>query len=304
MTRRPSLRLRILTFGMRLVAKPAMARTAEPEVANARFERTASYMFSAPKGLVQTTEAAMSVIAVGDVPRDRIVLFLHGGAFVVGSSRSYRAFAGRLSQRAAVKVAVPDYPLLQQASFPAAPQAVLAAWDRLILAGYRAENIALAGDSAGGNLVFGLLSTLLQRGERPACVLAFSPWTDLTLSGETLTSNAHRDPLLPVSRMAEVVGLYLQGADPAHPLASPVFAEFPNPPPTLVQVGATEILRSDAERIARKTDARLEVWPDCPHVWQMFDPRLPEARDAMRQAGKFLQTSFESASRKPTASAT
>jgi acetyl esterase/lipase len=104
--------------------------------------------------------------------------------------------------------------------------------------------------------------------------------------------------------MAEVVDLYLCGADAAQPLASPVLADFPNAPPTLIQVGAEEILLSDAERIAHKMGARLEVWPDCPHVWQMFDPRLPEARDAMRQAAEFIQTSFESASRKPTASAT
>lgn len=304
MTRGPSLRLRLLNFGMRMVAKPGMRRTAEPEAANARFERVAPYIFSVPKGLVQTKEAGMDVMATGAVPSGRIVLFLHGGAFVAGSSRSYRAFAGRLSQRAGVKVAVPDYPLLQQAGYPAAPRAVLAAWDRLIAAGYRADDIALAGDSAGGNLVFGLLSTLLQRGERPACVIGFSPWTDMTLSGESLTTNADNDPLLPVGRMAEVVGLYLQGADPVQPLASPLFADFPNPPPTLVQVGAEEILLSDAERIADRTGARLEVWPNCPHVWQMFDPRLPEARDAMRQAGDFIQTSFESANRKPTASAT
>jgi len=304
MTRRPSLRLRLLNLGMRWLARPSLRRTAEPEVVNVRFERMAPYIFSAPKGLVQTKEAGIPVMAVGAVPPDRIVLFLHGGAFVTGSSRSYRAFAGRLSQRAGIKVAVPDYPLLQQASYPAGPKAVLAAWDRLIKAGYRAENIVLAGDSAGGNLVFGLLSTLLQRGERPACVIGFSPWTDMTLSGDSLTTNARRDPLLPVDRMAEVVDLYLCGADAAQPLASPVLADFPNAPPTLIQVGAEEILLSDAERIAHKMGARLEVWPDCPHVWQMFDPRLPEARDAMRQAAEFIQTSFESASRKPTASAT
>ena len=304
MTRRPSLRLRLLNLGMRLFAKPSMRGTAEPETANVRFERVAPYIFSAPNRLVQTEEAGMPVMAVGVVPSERIVMFIHGGAFVTGSSRSYRAFAGRLAQRAGVKVAVPDYPLLQQASYPAAPQAVLAAWDCLIRAGYRAENIALAGDSAGGNLVFGLLSVLLQRGERPACVVGFSPWTDLTLSGDSLITNAARDPLLPVSRMQEVVGLYLCGADASQPIASPLFADFPNPPPILVQVGAEEILLSDAERIAHKTGARLEVWPDCPHVWQMFDPRLPEAREAMRQAGDFIQTSLESASRKPTASAT
>lgn len=300
----PSLRLRLLTFAMRHIVKPRLARMAEPEAAHARFERAAPLLFSTPKRAEQSEEAGMAVMSVGPVHPDRIILYLHGGAFVTGSSRSYRSLAGRLSKRTGVRVAVPEYPLLQQATFPAAPRAVLAAWNSLRHAGYGAGSIALAGDSAGGNLLFGLLSHLLNEGQRPAGVVAFSPWTDLTLSGESLTTYRTIDPIIPVHRMAEVISLYLDGADPAQPLASPLFAEFPKPPPVLIQVGAQEVLRSDAERMAARIGATLEVWPHCPHVWQIFDGRLPEANAAMRAASRFIQTSFESASRNPTASAT
>ncbi|WP_375280069.1 alpha/beta hydrolase fold domain-containing protein, partial [Pseudooctadecabacter sp.] len=95
----------------------------------------------------------------------------------------------------------------------------------------------------------------------------------------------------------EAVDLYLAGADPAHPLASPLFADFPNPPPVFIQVGRDEVLFSDAERMAAKLGGTLDVWENVPHVWQMFDGRLPEANAAMRRAARFVQTSFESASR-------
>ncbi len=293
----PSIRLRLLTFGMRWFVKPKLRRTGTPEMANKTFERFAPFLFSTPKGLQITQDGPCGCFTIGTPVPDRAILYLHGGTFVSGSQRSYRALAGRLAKRSNAKLFLADYPLLQDAPFPAAPSAVLAAWDHLIARGWAAHQIVIAGDSAGGNLVFGLLSTLLIRGEKPAGVLAFSPWVDLTLSGETLRTNKDKEPLIPVSRMQEAVGLYMDGGDPAQKLASPLFADFPNPPPVLIQVGADEVLRSDAERISEATNATIEIWPDCPHVWQMFDGRLPEANAAMRKAAAFIQSSFESAKR-------
>ncbi len=293
----PSRRLRILTFGMRWLVKPKLRRTATPEKAFRNFERSAPLLFSTPRGTDAVTDTHWDLVSCGPAHPERIILYLHGGAFVAGSRRSYRAMAARLAKRTGCAVALPDYPLLQDRPFPAAPAACRAAWDALRKKGWDADQIALAGDSAGGALVFALLAEVLADGQRPAAALAFSPWTDLTLSGESLRTNVDADPLLPVSRMQEVVEMYLDGADPADPRASPLFADFPNPPPVLIQVGEDEVLRSDAERIAAKTGATLELWPHVPHVWQMFDGRLDEAKQAMRQAASFLQTSFESASR-------
>jgi monoterpene epsilon-lactone hydrolase len=293
----PSRRLRVLNFGMRWLVKPSLRRSRTPEKANRSFERAAPFLFSTPKGLRFQQDGPCSRITVGTPLPDRAVLYLHGGAFVTGSQRSYRGFCGRLAKRSNTTVFIADYPKLQEAPFPAAPVAALAAWDHLIASGWAAHQIVIAGDSAGGNLVFGLLATVLARGERPAGVLAFSPWTDLTLSGETITTNAKKDPLIPVSRMQEAVDLYMDGRDPAQPLASPLFASYPNPPPVLIQVGGDEVLLSDSKRIALATGATLDVWPVCPHVWQLFDGRLPEANAAMRKAAAFIHSSFESAKR-------
>ncbi|WP_241962928.1 alpha/beta hydrolase [Thalassorhabdomicrobium marinisediminis] len=293
----PSHRLKLLRLAMRWAVKPQLEKSATPETAYRSFERLAPLLFSTPRGLeVRQEGPAECLMPEGAVP-DRAILYLHGGAFVAGTPRSYRAIAGRLARRTGARVFLPDYPHLQEAPFPAAPDAVLAAWDALLAQGWRPSDIVIAGDSAGGNLVFGLLADLLARGQRPAGVVGFSPWGDLTLSGESLAANAAADPLIPVDRMREAVALYLDGADPRDPRASPVFADFPDPPPVLIQVGADEVLRSDAERLAEKTGAKLEIWPDVPHVWQMFDGRLPEANAAMRQVARFVQTSFDRARR-------
>ncbi len=294
---RPSFRLRMLTFGMRWLVKPRLKRTGTPEQANRMFERAAPFLFSAPKGLVAEDVGPCLRVQVGTPDANKAILYLHGGAFVTGSRRSYRAFAGRLAKRTRAAVFIADYPLLQNAPFPAAPEAVLAAWDHLRASGWAAEQIVVAGDSAGGNLVFGLLWQLLQRGERPAGVVAFSPWTDLTVSGETIDAHRALDHIIPAGRIKEAVELYINGADAAQPLASPVFADYPNAPPVFIQVGAQEVLLSDSERMAQAVGGQIEVWDGCPHVWQLFDGRLPEANAAMRAVAKFVHTCFESAKR-------
>lgn len=292
-----SWQLRLLTFCMRWIVKPKLKRTGTPDVAHRSFERLAPLLFSKPKGLRVSDGALMRCVEMGDPIQDRAILYLHGGAFLAGSRRSYTPFAGRIAQRTRSRVFIADYPMLQDAPFPAASNAVLAAWEELRANGWDASNIAIMGDSAGGNLVFGLLAKLLDRGERPACVVAFSPWGDLSLSGATVQTNVDADPLIPVSRMAEVVEQYLKGAGATEPSASPILSKYQGPPPVLIQVGMNEVLRSDAETLANLTDATLEVVPHVPHVWQIFDPRLPEARTAMRRAAAFVQTSFDNADR-------
>lgn len=293
----PSRRLRILTATMHWIVKPGLNRTGKPETAARNFERAAPLLFSKPKGMRTDFAGPLLCVTCGEPTPNRAILYLHGGAFLTGSQRSYSAMAGRLAKRTGAAVFLADYPLLQNAPFPAAPDAVVSAWDHMIATGWNPHEIVIAGDSAGGNLVFGLLAILLARGERPAGVLAFSPWGDLTLSGETIVSNAGRDPLIPVGRMKDAVAMYLNGADPTDPRASPVFADYPNPPPILIQVGENEVLLSDSKTLADKTGATLDIWPHVPHVWQIFDARLPEANAAMRKAAAFVQTSFDNAKR-------
>ncbi|WP_375280775.1 alpha/beta hydrolase, partial [Pseudooctadecabacter sp.] len=146
---RPSFRLRALTFGMRWFEKPKLAKRGTPDTANRDFERAAPYLFSVPKGTVVRDEDPFDCITCGPEAAGRAILYLHGGAFVTGSRRSYRAMAGRLAKRTGVCVYLPDYPKLQEATFPAAPRAVLAAWDALVARGTPPDRIVLDAERIG-----------------------------------------------------------------------------------------------------------------------------------------------------------
>jgi len=292
----------------RWLVRPSLARTASAAEASRDFDRNARLFLRRPPFLCHLVvpgagpgRPAMHRITAGRVMPGRAVLYLHGGAFIAGSPTAYAALCGRIARLSATEVMVPDYPLLPDAVFPAAPDAALAAWEIVLALGHDPGDIVIGGDSAGGNLAFGLLARVLARGQRPAGLFAFSPWTDMTLSGESLRTLGPRDPILPVSRMAEVAATYLAGAEAGDPLASPLFASYPDPPPVLIQVGAEEALLDDSRRMADRLRAAggtvtLEEWPGAPHVWQMLDGWLPESRAALKRVGQFVQTSFASAS--------
>ncbi len=299
-----SVRLRLLSAALRLAAKPVLRRTATPQAAERDFARTARLLFRPPPGLVRQTARLGGVpvhwLRRAQADTSRAILYLHGGAFVSGSGNTHAGLAARLAGFSGVPACLPDYRLLQDAPFPAAFDDALAAWDGLRALGYPARRIALAGDSAGGGLALALLARLLARGERPAGLLALSPWADLTLSGATLRTRS--EALIPWQRMAEVADRYLDGAPADDPRASALFADWAAPPPVLIQASPDECLYDDATRIADRLRraggaVTLDPWPGAPHVWQIFAPWLPEADAALRRGGAFLQTSFVSASR-------
>jgi len=285
---------------MERVGRPRMARTPSPAAGAAEFARFAKAAFRKPPRLrvvpVRGAPVAMSWISAGRVPVGPVILYLHGGAYFSGSAETHAGMIGRLSRLAGVEAVAPDYRLLQEAPFPAAFDDCLAAWDWL-RRGRAAGEIVIAGDSAGGGLALALLAAVLVRGERPAGVVVFSPWTDLTLSGGSLATA--REVILPVERMGEVAAEYLAGAEARDGRASPLFAGFAGAPPVLIQVGGDEALLDDSRRMAAVLGeaAVLEVWEGCPHVWQIFDGWIPEARAALRGAARFVQTSLASARR-------
>lgn len=258
-------------------------------------------LFPGPPFICHLTERAGDLrlhwISVGKPAPRRVILYLHGGAFIVGSGTAYHGLLGRIAQLTGMRVCAPDYRLLQDAAFPAAFEDAVHAWDALLGKGYRPADIVLAGDSAGGGLMLALLAHLCARGTRPTACFAMSPWTDMTLSGDSLHSG--KEVLLPVHRMPEVVGQYLQEAAADDPRASPLFARFDAPPPVLIQVGSGEALLDDATRMAEVLGdaAQLQIWDDVPHVWQMFDGYIPDARAALHQVADFVQTSLAMARR-------
>lgn len=298
-----SRRLAALNLFLRHSVKPRLARTSGPEEAAAQFETMARLALRAPPYLRDIARpGGLHWISAGPCRMDRMILYFHGGGYIAGSPATHRGMIGRLSLLSGLEICAPDYPLVQEARFPAAFEAAAVAWERCRTLGHAPNRILLAGDSAGGGLALALLAHLLQRGERPAGAVTFSPWTDLAMTGASLGRNRDADPFLPADRIGELVGIVCAGADPRDPRLSPLHAAFPDCPPVQIHVSETEILADDATRMAARLEAQgarvdLRTHPSAPHAWPVFDGWIPEARATLRSAARFAQASLGETSR-------
>jgi epsilon-lactone hydrolase len=225
---------------------------------------------------------------------DRHVLYLHGGGYLFGSPPIYRDMTWRIANGTRARVICLDYRLAPEYPFPAALDDAVAAHCWLLAQGADPRRIALMGDSAGGGLVFAALMRLRDKGmPLPAAAAAVSPWCDLALTGASFRANAGSDPLIPVDHAQRAVGLYLAGADPRDPGASPLYGDAAGLPPALILVGSDEVLRDDAVRMAERMqaagcDVTLEVWPRMFHAWQMLVRVMPEAKAAVARTCAFV----------------
>ncbi len=225
----------------------------------------------------------------------RVLLFLHGGGYELGSLRSDGELAARLGRAAGMRVLFPEYRLAPEHPFPAAIDDVLAAW-RWLRTGQdlSAPSLAVAGDSAGGGLAVALLVATRDAGQTlPAAAVLMSPTVDLTSSGASMTERAGQDPISTPAMLRQFAADYLAGADPKTPLASPLFAALAGLPPLLIQVGTADLLLSDSERLAAAADqagvdVTLQIGDGLPHVYQLL-LGTPEAAQATEQIGKFLR---------------
>ncbi|WP_376795883.1 alpha/beta hydrolase [Thermogemmatispora sp.] len=227
--------------------------------------------------------------------RESTLLFLHGGAFVMGSPRSHRGLAARIAAAARLRALVIDYRLAPEHPFPAALEDTLSAYRWLLREHCRPTEIVLAGDSAGGNLVLATLLALRAAGEAlPAAAVCLSPATALDGKGESLRTHAERDPVLRAETIGPLVAAYVGGHDPAEPLLSPLYADLHGLPPLLLQVGSDEILLSDVVAFAERARqagvaVELEVWEGMWHVWQIGVPWMPEAKQAIQHIAAFIR---------------
>jgi monoterpene epsilon-lactone hydrolase len=234
-------------------------------------------------------------LAAPGADADRVLLFLHGGGYELGSLRSDGELAARLGRASRMRVLFPEYRLAPEHPFPAAIDDVRAVWrwlrtDQQLSAG----SLAVAGDSAGGGLAVALLVATRDAGDAlPAAAVLMSPTVDLTSSGASMTDRADEDPISTPTLLHQLASDYLAGADPRTPLASPLFASLSGLPPLLVQVGTADLLLSDSERLAEAAadagvDVLLEVGEGLPHVYQLA-LGTPEAAEATERVGRFLR---------------
>lgn len=224
---------------------------------------------------------------------DAFVVYFHGGGYIMGSLDSHQELMGRISRACQAKVLGVDYRMAPEHVYPAAVEDGVRSYEWLLEQGADPSRVMLAGDSAGGGLTMASLLSIRDKGGKlPIGAFMFSPWTDLTGSGESGTNRAEADPMITLPALLEIAEIYYAGSDPTDPLISPVFADLSGLPPLLIQVGDAEVLLDDASRLADNAKsagvmALYQVWDEAFHVFQAI-PHLPEAADALQKVGKFF----------------
>jgi epsilon-lactone hydrolase len=229
----------------------------------------------------------------------RAVLYLHGGGYVIGSLDSHRHVTSEIARDLGARTLALHYRLAPEQPFPAPVEDTVAGYRYLLAQGIAPKNIAIAGDSAGGGLVVAALVAIRDAGlAQPSCGWCISPWVDMEGIGGSMTSVAATDPIVQKEPLLEMSALYLNGADPRSPLAAPIYAELRGIAPLYIQVGAAETLLDDAIRLASVAGAAdvsvaLEVWPEMPHVWHLFHPRLAAGRRAITAGARYVRAAME-----------
>ncbi|HTV87707.1 MAG TPA: alpha/beta hydrolase [Stellaceae bacterium] len=227
--------------------------------------------------------------------RDAALLYLHGGGYVIGSLDSHRHLVAEAGRAAGCWALALDYRLAPEHPFPAPVEDAASGYRYLLDRGIEPGRIAIAGDSAGGGLAVAAMVAIREAGlPQPGCGWCISPWVDMAARGETMTSRAAVDPTVQRDGILDMARLYLDGADPRSPLASPIYAELAGLAPLLIQVGACETLLDDALALAKAAGAAdvrvdLQVWPEMIHVWHLFHPELQAGRHAIRDGAVFVR---------------
>jgi acetyl esterase/lipase len=249
---------------------------------------------------LQIGEFAAKCISVGNTPEDFVILYLHGGAYNLGSLNTHRELAARISKASKIKTLLIDYRLAPEHPYPAAIEDTVIAYRWLLKNGYSSNNIIIAGDSAGGGLAIAALVKLRDLGEQlPAAAVCLSAWTDLELKGESMKTNVQKDPFLTPAWLQYMAKHYADDNDFRLPLISPIYADLAMLPPLLIQVGSDEILLSDSVRLAERArnagiNTTFDVWENMWHVWHFFAGKMPEANSAINQISNFIQKHLNS----------
>lgn len=248
--------------------------------------------------VIETEAFWMELLEQKETPNtEKIILQLHGGGYVGAMRNAYRMFAGLYSEVShGMSVLTVDYRVAPEHPYPAALLDAYAAYQWLLDQGWFSEQIILVGDSAGGGLAMALCHYLKDMGKQLPCgIVAMSPWTDLTASGESYDTNYERDPLFGRTRESLIYNKdYVGENDPMDAYISPLFGDFREFPPMLIQVGSYEMLLSDSVSVTAKAreqgvKVRLSIYEGMFHIFQMAAKMLPESKRAWVEIGKFIE---------------
>ncbi|WP_299848242.1 alpha/beta hydrolase [uncultured Roseovarius sp.] len=292
-----SIRQHLLNCWLRTTEKPTLERASHDRIRR-RFERKARTFLRSPKGTVFDIKGVggtagsvptLSVEASDDGP---LILYFHGGGYVFGSAHTHRALVAWVSHYTDLSAAIVSYRRAPEDRFPTALLDAVIAYRFVRNA---PNGIIIGGDSAGGGMALALLGEISRLGlPQPLGTFVMSPLTDLTFSGDSFRDNERLDVVLPAKRASELARLYLNGADPTNPRASPLFADFTGAGPVWMVASDREILLDDTLRMAEKlkkqgVDVTCKIESNLPHVWPLFQGYLPEADDTLRDLAGWIK---------------
>jgi epsilon-lactone hydrolase len=280
-----------------LKAGPALDSPSVEQM-RAGFEQMANFLPADPdikREPVKAGSVPAEWVSAPNADASRVVLYLHGGGYVIGSINTHRGLAGRISRAAQARVLLIDYRLAPEHPFPAAVDDSVAAYKWLLAQGVAPAKITVSGDSAGGGLTVATLVAIRdQKLPTPGAGACLSPWIDLEGIGDSMTSKAGEDPMVQKAGLLGMAKQYLGGKDPRTPLAAPLYADLAGLPPLLIQVGTAETLLDDSTRLAersRKAGVKVTYQPyeKMIHVFQLFAPMLDEGKQAIDKIGEFVR---------------
>jgi epsilon-lactone hydrolase len=257
---------------------------------------------------VTVTEAALGGVPTAEITVDgieprHVVLYFHGGVYVMGDAFLAADLASQVGRRTDAKVISVDYRLAPEYPYPAAVDDALAAYEALLDSGIAPSDTAFAGESAGGGLAIATLVNARDHGlPLPAAAFVMSPYADLTLAGSTMETRREVDPLLSREGLEARIPDYTSGQDAGLGLISPIFADLSGLPPLIIQAGTHEVLLDDAVRLAQRAatadvELTLDITPGVPHVFQAYHAILDEGAAALDRAGRLLSAHFAGAER-------
>jgi monoterpene epsilon-lactone hydrolase len=293
----PSIRSRVLYSLLKLQMARA-DKTVTLEQRRQALENSARYL-PIPRRMIVTRTKIDDIPAEwlrppGSEPR-RVVLYLHGGAYTMGSCATHRALASRIAIEANARVLLPEFRLAPENPFPATIEDALTSYRWIIQREASPEKTIVVGDSSGGGLAVSLLVLAREAGlSLPACAVCLSPWADLEMTGESIATRAQVDPICSLDESHYHAQLYAKGVERRAWIVSPIYADLSGMPPMLIQVGDREILLDDSMRLAERAredsvDVEVEVWDGMWHVWQLFAWYMPEGGHAIGNIGAFIR---------------